>query len=150
MPKVTIGAGHSWFIEEGGTRIATFQSMSGLGATTEYTPIRLTSESGLSYIYEVTRGLTFFTGFTLSGVLTDNTYLWDWVKQLYDGQFDEGFQRDLVLTMTAADGTTVIAKFAISKAWPTAYAGPSLDMNGGAAHALETLSFVIASFHREQ
>jgi phage tail-like protein len=92
-------------------------------------------------------GLTKFGNITLKRGYTDSLDIWNWHKQILDGQIQSN-RKEVIIVVQDEAGTDK-ARFVVSEAWPTKY-DPS-DLNGkGNEVFIELLELVNEGIERVQ
>ncbi len=92
-------------------------------------------------------GLTKFGNITLKRGYTESLDIWNWHKQILDGQIQSN-RKEVIIVVQDEAGTDK-ARFVVSEAWPTKY-DPS-DLNGkGNEVFIELLELVNEGIERVQ
>jgi phage tail-like protein len=92
-------------------------------------------------------GLTRFGNITLKRGMTDSLDLYQWYKQVTEGQL-AGNRRQVAIIVADESGADV-ARFLVSEAWPIKYQPSELDATGSAV-LIETLELVNEGIERVQ
>ena len=90
-------------------------------------------------------GLTKYGNVTLKRGMTTSLELYDWHKQIVDGQV--GTARKNVVIVVADETGADKARFVVTDAWPTKYSASELDARGNEV-LIETLELVNEGIER--
>jgi phage tail-like protein len=124
---------YNFLVEIDGLTQASFQECSGLDATTEPIEYR---EGGDNTTVRKLPGRTSYSEITLKRGMTDSTELWDWFKQIRDGNVARKNGSIVVYDLTNA---AEVARWNFIRAWPSKWEGPSFNATGNEI-AVETLT----------
>jgi phage tail-like protein len=91
-------------------------------------------------------GLTKYGNITLKWGLTDSKELWDWRKQVIDGQMKDA-RRNGSIVIYDADGTTEVVRWNFIDGWPSKYDPGDLNAKGNDV-AIETLEITHEGLER--
>lgn len=90
-------------------------------------------------------GLSRFPNVTLKRGISESAVLWEWRKQVVDGEIQRKTVRIVVLDEAGNDR----AAFVIREAWPAKYEASDLDADGNEV-AIETVELAHEGFERER
>ncbi len=124
---------YNFLVEIDGLTQASFQECSGLDATTEPIEYR---EGGDNTTVRKLPGRTSYSDITLKRGMTDSRELWDWFKQIRDGNVARKNGSIVVYDLSNANE---VARWNFVRAWPTKWEGPSFNAAGNEI-AIETLT----------
>ena len=124
---------YNFLVEIDGLTQASFQECSGLDATTEPIEYR---EGGDNTTVRKLPGRTSYSDITLKRGMTDSRELWDWFKQIRDGNVARKNGSIVVYDLANA---SEVARWNFVRAWPTKWEGPSFNAAGNEI-AVETLT----------
>jgi phage tail-like protein len=121
----------NFIVEIDGIRSAGFTECSGLATETTIIEYREGSDKGG---VRKLPGMHKFTNITLKRGLTSNRDLWQWRKNIMDGEVDRRNGTIILL----ADDRTEVARFNFRAGWPSKWEGPHLNAKASEV-AIETL-----------
>ena len=113
-------SGYSFLVEIGGIREAGFRECSGLGAMTE--PVEV-NEGGLNSASHKFVGRTKQNNIILKWGLTASDLLYDWYRQIVNGQIKRESGSIIILNRTGQRS----AQWDFINGWPTRWDGPELN-----------------------
>ena len=126
---------YNFLVEIDGLTHASFQECTGLDATTEPIEYR---EGGDNTTVRKLPGRTSYSDINLKRGLSDSKELWDWFKQVRDGNVS--LKNGSIVVYDLANSTEV-ARWNFVRAWPTRWEGPSFNATGNEI-AVESLTIV--------
>jgi phage tail-like protein len=121
----------NFLVEIGGTTVAGFTECSGISAETDVIEYREGSEP--SRVRKLA-GLTKYANIVLKRGFTTNRELWNWRKQIIDGDID----RRPVSIILLDQARSPVVRFNLHDAWPCKWEGPNLKAKASEV-AIETL-----------
>ncbi len=124
---------YNFLVEIDGLTQASFQECSGLDATTEPIEYR---EGGDNTTVRKLPGRTSYSDITLKRGMTDSSELWDWFKQIRDGNV---IRKNGSIVVYDLANAKEVARWNFVRAWPTKWEGPSFNATGNEI-AVETLT----------
>jgi len=120
-------AGYSFSVEIDGVTIAQFKEVSGINAEIQTIEHRENKVGGLPVMKKLP-GARKWGDLTLKRGRTDNKALWDWIKQVQDGNLPAARKNGSIVLMDYAHGET--ARFNFINAWPSKVSIGSLNAGG--------------------
>jgi phage tail-like protein len=120
-------AGYSFSVEIDGVTIAQFKEVSGINAEIQTIEHRENKVGGLPVMKKLP-GARKWGDLTLKRGRTDNKSLWDWIKQVQDGNLPAARKNGSIVLMDYAHGET--ARFNFINAWPSKVSIGSLNAGG--------------------
>ena len=129
-------------VEIDGEEAMGFSEVSGLSTETDVIEYREGTELP---VLRKLPGLTKYTNITLKRGITGSIDLWQWRKQIMDGDIQRKTVRIIVLDEAGNDR----AVFVIREAWPAKYEASDLDASGNEV-AIETLELAHEGLEREK
>jgi phage tail-like protein len=115
--------GFNFALEIGGGKInGYFTEVSGLGSETEIIEQKVVNEKGHEVILKVPGRLK-WGDIVLKRGITSNLDMWDWRKQVEDGQVDEARMNGSIVMYDQT--LTEKARWNFNNAWPSKISGPS-------------------------
>lgn len=116
--------GFQFSLEIDGVAQGWFKSCSGLGTESEVITVDVVNEKGQT-IKQKVPGIHTYGDITLEACLTDDKYLWEWRKEVIDGQY-KGFRRNG--SIVVYDSTyTEQARWNFINGWPSSWSGAELS-----------------------
>lgn len=122
----------NFLIELEGIAQASFTECSGLGSTTEVIETR---EGGDNTTVRKLPGKTTHSDITLKWGMTDSQELWNWWKQIIDGNV---VRKNGSIVVYDLANSVEVARWNFVRAWPTKWEGPAFNAKGTDI-AIETL-----------
>ena len=129
-------------VEIDGLQPAGFSEVSGLEITTEVVEYREGTEQ--NHVRKLP-GLTRYGNVTLKRGITDSMELYEWHRQIVDGDIA---RRNVVVIVQNEQGEDGV-RFEILKAWPCKYEATTLDGNGNEV-AIESIELCNEGVRRAQ
>lgn len=131
-------------LEVGGVPMATFRKCSGVEAETETIEYKEATKDGHMIIRKVP-GAMKWSDITLERRIDESTALWDWRKQVEEGDIDAA-RRDgsIVIRNSKKDE---VARWNFERGWPSKWTGAELDA-GGSEVATEKVVITHEGLHR--
>lgn len=114
--------GFNFALEVSGTISGYFTEVSGLGSEHEIVEHKVMSETGDEIVMKIPGRLK-WESMTFKRCITSNMDIWDWRKQVEDGQVDSA-RRNGSVVMFDQSGAEV-ARWNFENAWPSKVTGPS-------------------------
>jgi phage tail-like protein len=111
---------YNFLIELDGITRGAFRECSGLNSNIDVIEYR---EGGENTTVRKLPGMTKYDNITLRWGVTDDTELYDWHRQIVNGQSD---RRTGSIVLLGRDGNEV-ARWNFVRAWPAVYTGPELN-----------------------
>ena len=130
----------NFVVEIQGLRQAGFSECSGFGSTTEPTEI---PEGGLNSVVHKLAGRTKQNNVTLKWGLTDSHELYDWYRDVVNGQIRRLHGSIVVLDLEGQEA----ARWDFTEAWPTKWDGPDFSARANEV-AIETLEIAHRGLER--
>ncbi len=120
-------AGYSFSVEIDGVMIAQFKEVSGLSAEIQVIEHRENKLKGLPVLKKLP-GAQKWGDITLKRGRTDNKALWDWIKQVQDGDVDAARKNGSVALYDYKHGE--VSRFNFRNGWPSKVSLGSLQAGG--------------------
>jgi phage tail-like protein len=120
-------AGYSFAIEIDGVTIAQFKEVSGISAEIQTIEHRANTVAGLPLLKKLP-GAKKYGDLTLKRGRTDNKALWDWLKQVQDGNVTAARKNGSVTLFDYSHGE--VSRFNFINAWPSKVSIGSLNAGG--------------------
>lgn len=114
----------NFLVELEGIAQASFAECSGLGSTTEVIENR---EGGDNVTVRKLPGKTTYSDISLKWGATSSTELWEWRLQIVQGNV---LRKNLSVVVMGLDGRTEVARWNITRAWPTKWEGSAFNAKG--------------------
>ncbi len=122
-----------------------FRECSGLGSETEV--VENKGAKGIQ-VYEKTSGRLTWDNITLKRGMTDSIALWNWRKQIQEGNIDSA-RKNGSIVIYDTQAKTKTATWHIEGAWPSKLSGPTLNATSNDV-AVEELVLVHEGCYREK
>lgn len=138
---------YNYKVEIKGITEASFSEVSGFDASIDVIEYR-EGDEGVNYSRKL-NGLTKFGNVTLKWGMTSSVNFYEWVMDVSSGKaLDEDRNKDVTITLFDDDGTTSLAVWNLTAAWPSKYTAP--DFNASSSEiAFESVELVYESMERE-
>jgi phage tail-like protein len=120
-------AGYSFSVEIDGVSIAQFREISGISAEIQVIEHRENKVGGLPLMKKLP-GAKKYTDMTLKRGRTDNKALWEWIKQVQDGNIDEARKHGSVVLFDYKHGE--VSRFNFTNGWPSKVSLGALQAGG--------------------
>jgi phage tail-like protein len=120
-------AGYSFSVEIDGVMVAQFKEVSGLSAEIQTIEHRENTMKGLPVLKKLPGALK-WGDLTLKRGRTDSTALWDWIKQVQDGDVDGARKNGSVVLYDYKHGE--VSRFNFQNGWPSKVSLGSLQAGG--------------------
>jgi phage tail-like protein len=120
-------AGYSYSIEIDGVSIAQFKEVDGISAEIQTIEHRENKIGGLAVLKKLP-GAKKFGDVTLKRGKTDNKALWEWIKQVQDGNIDGARKNGSIVLYDYTHGE--VARFNFLNAWPSKVSIGALQAGG--------------------
>jgi phage tail-like protein len=117
-------------LEVDGVQLATFQTCSGLGSTSEVVENKTVAPDGTTVIHKVP-GTLKWSNLVLERGLDQSAKLWNWRQQVVDGQVGAARKNGSVVAISQA-GTPVV-RWEFVAGWPCGWLASSAKDAGGIA-----------------
>ena len=126
---------------------ASFSEVSGFDASIDVIEYR-TGDEGVNWSRKM-NGLTKFGNVTLKWGMTSSLSFYDWVTSISQGtSLGEDHNKNVTITLFDDDGSTALAVWNLTNAWPSKYTAP--DFNASSSEiAFESVELVYESMTRE-
>lgn len=138
---------YNYKVEIKGITEASFSEVSGFDASIDVIEYR-EGDEGVNYSRKL-NGLTKFGNVTLKWGMTSSVNFYEWVMDVSGGKaLGEDRCKDVTITLFDDDGTTSLAVWNLTAAWPSKYTAP--DFNASSSEiAFESVELVYESMERE-
>lgn len=136
----------AFHIEVEGIELATFKEASGFESTTEIIEYKEANQDGRLVIRKVP-GSRSWSDITLRRGITDSLAMWEWRKQVLDGQVDEA-RRDGSIVLYDSTGEEVV-RYNFFNGWVSQWKGPDLDADQNEV-AVEEITIAHEGLERAQ
>ena len=123
-----------------------FMEVSGMGSEHEIVEQKVVNSSGVEAVLKLPGRLK-WNDITLKRGITSNLDIWDWRKQIEDGQVESARQNGSIV-MYDQQGSEK-ARWNFEKAWPAKVTGPAVKADGNEI-AIEEMVLVCESMIRAQ
>jgi phage tail-like protein len=142
-------SGYTYTLECGTIRLPNFQSIKGLGTTTEVVE-RQAVDTGGRQTVQLVAGQLKFSPLVLKRTLTSDTNAWNWRRQVAESNKPDAAQQDC--TLTVYDGkSNMLAQWGLVNAWPSAYmVDTATETDATAGVPTETLTIVYEVLNRRK
>jgi phage tail-like protein len=120
-------AGYSFSVEIDGVTIAQFKEVSGINAEIQTIEHRENKVGGLPVMKKLP-GARKWGDLTLKRGRTDNKALWDWIKEVQDGNMTAARKNGSIVLMDYQHGE--VSRFNFQNAWPSKVSIGSLNAGG--------------------
>ena len=120
-------ASYNFAVEVDGVTIGFFKEASGLTSEVEVIEHQVVNEKGKQVTQKIA-GHAQTGEVTLKKSLEDDTYLYDWFKQVNDGKVGD-YRRNGSIVLYAQDGSPT-ARWNFINGWPKSYGASDLDAGG--------------------
>jgi phage tail-like protein len=120
-------AGYTFGIEIDGVTIAQFREVGGISAEIQVIELRENKVGGLPTMKKLP-GAKKYGDLTLKRGRTDNKALWDWMKQVQDGNIEGARKNGSVVLFDYQRGET--SRFNFTNGWPSKVSLGSLQAGG--------------------
>jgi len=120
-------AGYSFSVEIDGVTIAQFKEVSGINAEIQTIEHRENKVGGLPVMKKLP-GARKWGDLTLKRGRTDNKALWDWIKEVQDGNMAAARKNGSIVLMDYQHGET--SRFNFQNGWPSKVSIGSLNAGG--------------------
>lgn len=135
----------AWFaVDFGGAVQGAFRECTGLGSENEVVEYKASGTGG-QYVVKKVPGRLKWNNITLKRGITDAMDMWQWRKQVEDGQHD-GARKNGTVTMYNQAGAPV-ASWELYEAWPSKLTGPTANANANEV-AIEELEITCEGYKR--
>lgn len=114
----------AFHVEVEGVDIATFKEASGFESTTEVIAYKETTQKGRVATKKVP-GSRSWSDITLRRAISSSLALWEWRKQVLDGDID-GARRDGSVVLYDSTGEAVV-RYNFFRGWVSQWKGPDMD-----------------------
>lgn len=138
---------YNYKVEIDGITAASFSEVSGFDASIDVIEYR-EGDEGVNYARKMS-GLTKFGNVTLKWGMSSSMDFYDWVMGITKGEtLGENRNKDVTISLFDDDGSTVLAVWNLTAAWPSKYTAP--DFNASSSEiAFESVELVFESMERE-
>ena len=116
----------SFHVELDGVDIGAFKEASGVESETEIIEYKEATEKGKMIIRKVP-GAMKWSDITLKKAIDDSTALWDWRREVEDGQIDAARRNGSIVLYDSEQ--TEVARWNFESGWPSKWKGA--DLNAG-------------------
>lgn len=138
---------YNYKVEIDGITEASFSEVSGFDASIDVIEYR-TGDEGVNWSRKL-NGLTKFGNVTLKWGMTSSLSFYEWVTSISNGtSLGEDHNKAVTITLFDDDGSTALAVWTLTNAWPSKYTAP--DFNASSSEiAFESVELVYESMTRE-
>ena len=127
LPEGDAVAGHLWQVEIDGVSIAQFKELSGIATEIQVIEHRENKAGGVQVVKKLP-GLVSSGNITLKKGKTDDKSLWQWLKQVQDGDIEHARRNGSVVLYDYAHGE--IARYNFVAGWPAKMSLGTLQAGG--------------------
>ena len=117
---------YNYKVEIDGITEASFSEVSGFDASVDVIEYR-TGDEGVNWSRKM-NGLTKFGNVTLKWGMTSSLSFYDWVTSISQGtSLGEDHNKNVTITLFDDDGSTALAVWTLTNAWPSKYTAPDFN-----------------------